>query len=155
MKPFLKNKGRKLCISILTGLICLTLAGGCTSNFDDIKGLYKYKETIYNNPASSYFTTKDNADDYLITDDSLTVIHKDGTEEKIAAGFEKSEVDKASFISLFKPEIIMPDISGYKQRYEYSIDKHYRLYTMDSEIWIALCAKNTMWSIFRLVRVED
>ena len=155
MKIFQKGNGRKLCILILTGLICLILTGGCASSIDDIKGLYKYEETDYNNPASPYLVALDKDNEYLITEDSLTVIHKDGSEEKIAAKFEESEVDEASFASLFKPETIAPDISGYKHRYEYSVDEQYRLYTMDGEVWLARCPGCIMGTIYRLVEVEE
>ena len=89
MKGFLKDKGTKFCILIPVIVPCLGIFGGCVSNDfnsrDDINGYYEYEETIYHNPMSSYLVTKDNADNYLIADDSLTIMHTDGTKEEIAA----------------------------------------------------------------------
>ena len=140
---------------LLVPIICLGIFGGCAANDDDINGYYEYEETIYHNPASSYLVTKDNADDYIIADDYLTIVHTDGTEEQIPASFAKSEVDEEAFVALFQFEIGVPDISAFKQRHQYSINEQYRLYVMDDEVWLAQCPRDTMWSIYRLTKIED
>ena len=154
MKSVLKEKGPKLRILLLVPIICLGIFGGCASN-DDINGYYEYEETVYHNPASSYFVTKDNADDYIIADDYLTVVHTDGTEEKISASFDKSEVDEEAFVALFQFEIAVPDISVFEERHQYSINEEYRLYVMDDEVWLAQCPRGTMWGIYRLTKMEN
>lgn len=118
-------------------------------------GYYEYEETIYHNPASSYLVTKDNADDYIIADDYLTIVHTDGTEEQIPASFAKSEVDEEAFVALFQFEIGVPDISAFKQRHQYSINEQYCLYVMDNEVWLAQCPGGIMWGIYRLIKMED
>ncbi|MBA7577979.1 hypothetical protein ES708_19835 [subsurface metagenome] len=140
---------------LLVPIICLGIFGGCAANDDDINGYYEYEETIYHNPASSYLVTKDNADDYIIADDYLTIVHTDGTEEQIPASFAKSEVDEEAFVALFQFEIGVPDISAFKQRHQYSINEQYRLYVMDDEVWLAQCPGDTMWGIYRLTKIED
>ena len=155
MKSFLNKKGPRLWMFILVQIVCLGIVGGCASNDDDINGYYKYEETIYHNPASSYLVTKDNADDYIIADDSVTIVHIDGTREKILASFDKSEVVEEAFVALFWPEIGVPDISVFKQRYQYSINEQYCLYVMDNEVWLAQPSGGTMWGIYRLIKIED
>lgn len=140
---------------LLVPIIGLGILGGCTANDDDINGYYKYEETVYHNPISSYSVNKDNADDYIIADDSLTILHTDGTEEQISASFDRSEVDEEAFVALFQFEIGVPDISTFKQRHQYSINWEYRLYVMDDEVWMAECPEDMMWGIYRLTKIED
>lgn len=160
MKSLLKEKGPRFYVLILMAIACLGNPGGCVSEDvyspDIINGYYEYEETVYQNPLSSYLVTKENASDYIITNNSVTIVHSDGTEEKIDAGFEKSEVDQAAFTALFiMPEAGMPDISVYQKRLQYRVDEQYSLYVMDHEIWWARCSPvGTMWSIFRLVKVD-
>ena len=47
---------------------------------------------------------KTNAADYVITDESVTILYTDGTKEEITAGFEKSKVDEEAFAALFMPK---------------------------------------------------
>lgn len=133
---------------------CIISTVACTMDNEDITGYYQYENTIYTNPASSYMVTKENAANYVITEDSLTILHADNTKEQIPSSFEKSEVDAEAFAALFLFEIGIPDISSYKQSYQYSINEQYRLYVMDDEVWLAQCPRDTMWGIYRLVKVE-
>jgi hypothetical protein len=144
----------KKILILLVLIICLGTVGGCASS-GDINGRYKYEETIYLIPLSSYIVMKDNADDYIIANDSLTIVHTDGTKEQIKASFNKSEVDKEAFAALFQFKIGVPDISVFKKRSQYIVNEQYRFYVMDGEVWIAQCPKNLMWAIYRLVKVED
>ena len=104
---------------IMVQIIGFGVVGGCATTDDGINGYYKYEETIYRNPVSSYLVTKDNADDYIIADDSVTIVHTDGTREQILTSLNKSEVDEEAFVALFQfqPEIGVPDISVFKQRH--------------------------------------
>jgi len=144
----------KIIILPLIVIGCILSIVACTTNNEDITGYYQYENTIYANPASSYMVTKENAADYVITEDSITILHTDGTKEQITSSFEKSEADAEAFTALFLFEIGMPDISAYKQRHQYSINEQYLLYVMDDEIWLAQCPRDTMWGIYRLVEVE-
>lgn len=148
----LKYKKLKVWVTILAELLCLGVMVACASNDEDINGYYRYEKTIYNNPASSYMVTKENAADYVITEESVTILHTDGTKEQITASFEKSEVDAEAFAALFMPKVSVPDISGFKQRHQYSINEQYRLYVMDGEVWLAQCPRDTMWGIYRLAK---
>ncbi|MFP3974864.1 MAG: hypothetical protein ACLFVK_01410 [Dehalococcoidia bacterium] len=155
MKNSLKDRGSTLWIVSLVAIMCLGIIGGCAPDDNDINGYYKYGKTIYKNPASSYMVTKHNADNYLIADDSVTIVHADGSEEKIIASFDKSEVNEEDFVALFQPKAGVPDISVFEQRYQYSINEQYCLYVMDDEVWLAQYPGGTMWSIYRLVKAED
>lgn len=139
---------------VLAGLLCLGGLTACTSHNDDINGYYRYEKVIFHNIASSHLPTAENTPDYLITDTSLIILEKDGTYKQITAGFEKSEVDVEEFNALFQFDIGVPDISGYKQRYQYIVDRQYRLYVMDDKIWIAECPMDIMWGIYQLAKVE-
>ncbi|MDD5190448.1 MAG: hypothetical protein PHE50_05335 [Dehalococcoidales bacterium] len=149
-----KLKPYKLWVLILVAIFFLTAAGGCAHN-DSIVGHYVFEQTIYKNSASSYFATKDNADEYIITDNSLIVIHTDGTRTQIPADFHKSKIEIEQYTALFKPPIGVPDISMFKERYQYSINDQYRLYVMDDTVWIAQCPSEIMWSIYRVVKIQD
>jgi hypothetical protein len=149
----LKDKAPRLWMLLLVPVICLGIVGSCASK-EAINGYYEYETTIYHNPISSYLVTKENADDYIIADDSVTIVHADGTEEKISASFDKSKVDEEAFVALFQIQIGVPDISAFKQRHQYSINEEYRLYVMDDEVWLAQCPRDRMWGIYRLTKIE-
>jgi len=149
-----KYKMIRIGMTFLAGLLCIGVIASCASNNEDIKGYYRYEKTVYMNPLSSWFVTKENAPEYVITEKSITILHTDGTKEQITASFEKSEVDVEAFAALFMPNFSMPDISGFKQRHEYSINEQYRLYVMDGDVWLAQFPRGTMWGIYRLVKVE-
>ena len=142
-------------MTVLAELLCIGGIVACVSNAADISGYYRYEETIYQNPASSYMVTKENANDYIITEESITILRIDGTKEQITASFEKSEVDIEAFAALFMPKVGVPDVSGFKQRRQYSINEQYRIYVMDDEIWIVQCPNDMMWAIFKLVKIEN
>lgn len=144
---------RKLRMLLLVPVICLGIFGSCTSD-DDINGYYEYEATVYNHPASSHMEIKENARDYIITDDSLTIVYPDGAEEQISASFDKSEVDEEAFVALFQFEIGVPDISVFEQLHQYSINEEYHLYVMDDEVWLAQCPRGKMWGIYRLTKIE-
>ncbi|MBA7590772.1 hypothetical protein ES708_32909 [subsurface metagenome] len=153
MKSLLKDKRPKLRMLLLVQIICLGIVGGCAANDDDINGYYEYEETIYKIPLSSYI--EHNADAYIIADDSVTIVHTDGTREKILASFDKIEVDEEAFVALFQPAVGVPDISVFQQRHQYSINEQYCLYVMDNEVWLAQCPGGIMWGIYRLIKMED
>ncbi|MDD5288358.1 MAG: hypothetical protein PHY28_04520 [Dehalococcoidales bacterium] len=150
----------KIGMTFLAGLLCLAVMAGCVSNNVDIKGTYRYEKTVYMNPLSSWYTTKENAPKYVVAEMSLTILQTDGTEEQITASFEKSEVDVEAFAALFMPGVRMmgesgvPDISGFKQRYQYSINERYRLYVLDGETWLAFGQGGSMWGIYQLVKTR-
>jgi len=150
----LKYNKPKVCVTIFAVLLCLGVMVACSSNDEDIYGYYQYEDTIYLNGLSSYLVTKANAPDYVITDESVTILHADGTKEQIMASFEKSEVDIEAFTALFMAKVGVPDILVFKQRQQYSINEQYRLYVMDGEVWLAQCPGNTMWAIYQLIKVE-
>lgn len=145
---------KTILVILLTSIISLGFLAACTPAEDeDISGYYRFKKTISVNVASSQFTTKENAPDYVITDESLIILYKDGTYEQVSAGFEKSEVELGTFASLFAVGSKVPDISGYTQRHQYSIDRHYCLFVMDDEVWLA-GPSSDIWFIYQLVKVE-
>jgi len=84
---------------------------------EDIFDYYRYEKTIYKNPLNWYMVVKENAADYVITEDSVTIRYTNGTGEQIAGSFEKSEVDAGAFAALFRTEVVVPNISGCKQRF--------------------------------------
>ena len=146
----------KIIILPLVLVGCLLSNISCTSNNADITGYYRYDKSIYySNPASSHLMVKENAPDYIIAPESLTILHTDDTKEQITGSFEKSKVDTETFNALFIFEMGIPDISGYQQRHQYSINEQYRLYVIDDEVWLARCPRDTMWAIYQLVKVED
>lgn len=154
-KDILKYKKLKVWVMILATFLSLGVTAACVSNDDeDIEGYYRYEKTIYALPLSSYIAQQENVD-YVITEDSFTIRNIDGSKEMIATNFEKSEVDIESFTALFKPTINVPEISGFKQRYQFFINERYRMYTMDREVWLALCPEDTIWRIYQLDKVED
>jgi hypothetical protein len=141
----------------ILAILLLLLIGmvACASNDEAIYGYYQYDKTIYNNTLSSYLMTKENAPDYIITEDSFTILNTDGTQEKILTNFKKNKVDANEFANLFQPGSGMRYISDFQQRYQYIVNEVYRIYVMDNEIWLAQCADDTMWSIYRLVKTGD
>jgi hypothetical protein len=98
---------------------------------------------------------KENAPDYVINDDSFSILYNDGTEEQILTSFKKRNLNTTDFENLFPPNTGMLDISRFKQCYQCIIDDVYRLYVMDDEVWLTLCANDTIWSIYKLDKIEE
>lgn len=147
---------------VLTGLLCLGSVSACTSDNEDIKGTYRFEKTIYMNPLSSMLPTKENSPKYVITGDYIAIIQTDGTKQQITANFSKSDVDVNTFGALFMEFSAMgqysaPDVSGFKQRYQYSVNEQYLLYKMDDRLWLAQLAlgkDKKMWYIYQLVNTD-
>ena len=140
---------------MLVAILCLGFMAACTSTHEDINGYYQYEKTVYRNSLGEYIMTKEDAPDYIISKTSFTFLYIDGTRKQISSSFKKSKVDTEEFAALFQYNINVPDISVFKQRYQYIINDEYSLYAMDSEVWLALCADNTMWSIYQLVKFAE
>ncbi len=151
----IKVKIISLSLLILVSFLCIGLISACNSTENNINGYYQYEKTIYRNPLSSYLMVKENAPDYVITDDCFNILYNDGTEEQISTVFKKSKLNKNDFEDSIQPYIEILDTSGFKQCYQYIIDDVYRLYVMNDEVWLALCANDTMWSIYKLDKIEE
>ena len=152
IRHFIKHK---VWIALLASIIIMLV---CVSNEEenknkDIYGNYRYEETIYRNPLSSQMAI--NTPKYIIKKNNITKLQTFGSEEKITASLKKSELNEEAFKNMFMPEVGVPDISNYKQCYQYSINERYCLYVLDDEVWLVEFPNGTMWSIIRIVKIKQ
>ena len=132
-----------------------------TNNCSNICGYYEFDENIYTNPLSSFFAVKGYMPYYGISKNALMIINNEnGSIQEFAAIFAKSSLDKEDFKLLFEPVMGIPDISQYRERYQYAVfsvegTPEYRLYVMDGEVWLATMHRDVLWSIYKLVKTDE
>lgn len=63
-----------------------------------------------------------------------------------------AEVDETAWQEMF-PSGLEPDISGFKQRIEYTVSDSHRIYLMDGEIWLGIFDNGTLTSLFKVSKV--
>lgn len=115
---------------------------------------YAFDENLYTNPLSSYIAFDGTGQLYLLEPDKgFTIVSEETGEvqENIpSVNWNGKEVDTEEWNALF---MIKPvGISAYSVRMQYDISDRYRIYQMDSEIWLATINPkiNGMWSLYRL-----
>lgn len=128
--------------------------------FTDIRGSYEFDENIYTNPLSSFFAVKGNMPYYIISTNKFMIMDtENSSQQEFSVDFTKRPLDKDGFGLLFKPDLGRPDISKYRECYQYEVVSgegivQYRLYLMDDELWLATMHNDVMWSIYKLVKTD-
>jgi hypothetical protein len=168
----IKNYSKGL-ITFVIGLCC-TIIIACAFNPKVIKsgdisnlyGSYAFENVIYKYPASSmsYFDLKEY---YTFNRDSFYLVNALNREQFVIS-YEREEVDEKKFNESFLIYFDIPDISGYKSRYQYTLKNQntksfYRIYEMDEEVWLARINmgageqedKESIWTIFKLAKIHE
>lgn len=149
-------------------IVCLTIAALSTSacapatgmiNPDDpdsLCGNYIFDKLIYMNPLSSYMPAEGMQEYFNLSRSMLTIINQAGERQYVAISMdERRTLDQQGFDDLFMPDLEKPDLSRFRDCYEYRLcendNNSYRLYVLDKEIWLTrLHSKAGMWSIYRI-----
>ncbi|MEN6389182.1 MAG: hypothetical protein ABFD04_02120 [Syntrophomonas sp.] len=132
-----------------------------TNDSYDIRGCYEFEENVYTNPLSSFLAVKGHMPYYKISARALTINNdENGSKQEYSADFSKVPLNKERFTSLFNPDLGRPDISRYRECYQYAVfsaqgTPQYRLYVMDNEVWLAAMHNDVMWSIYRLKKTDE
>ncbi|HWP79580.1 MAG TPA: M56 family metallopeptidase [Candidatus Acidoferrum sp.] len=117
---------------------------------------YAFDENLYTNPLSSYIPFEGTGQLYLLDPDTgFTIVGEETGEvqENIPSediDWYGKEVDAAAWDALFMTQPV--DIGAYSLRMEYAVGDRYRVYQMDSQVWLAAVNLNggSMWSLYRL-----
>lgn len=178
VKNILKFKKPGIWVILAAVLLCAVTIIVCTSNPDftgketsanqisakELSGLYVFDKNLYTTPMSSSFPPSKGSLLYFeIAADSLRVIDKEqGTTKEYTAVYEKKAVDENTFAVPFSDMAVPPDISQYKNSYQYAVFSsgdswEYRLYIIDNEVWIASFSgrDSWLWSLYKITRSED
>ena len=162
-KPALWIKVLSIVIVCTAALALATSA--CTPmpgliNPDDPDSLcenYIFDRLIYMNPLSSYIPREGMQEYYNLSRSMLTIVNLEGERQYVAISLdEKRTLDQQGFDDLFMPDLEKPDLSRFKDCYEYRLCENdnnhsYRLFLLDKDIWLArLHSKAGMWSIYRI-----
>jgi len=129
--------------------------------FADIRGFYEFDENIYTNPLSSFMAVKGDMPYYIISTNLFEIVDiENSSKQEFSVNFDKKPLDKDSFYRLFELDLGRPDISQYRECYQYAVfsaegKPQYCLYVMDDKIWLAALHNDAMWSIYRLVKNDD
>ncbi len=160
-------------IIVATIILCFGVITACTANTESetdalsgIYGYYEFHENVYTNPLSSFMAVKGYMPYFGITENALLILYapalgnKDGSVQEFAAVFKKEPLVKKDFELLFEPDWHIPDISQYRERYQYAVFSakdapEYRLYIMDGEIWLAMLSSGRIWSIYNLEKRDN
>ncbi|NIK77709.1 beta-lactamase regulating signal transducer with metallopeptidase domain [Paenibacillus castaneae] len=156
---------------IIAVAVCATnpIVNGTLKETGEPYGSYRFEKQVYMNPLSSFMPFEGFKEYYTLTEDSLTITNEAGNQQKLKAAYERKALDEQEFKDSFMlPSINVPNISGYKERYEYvltdsAVDPQYRLFLLDDELWLAKIHKDTvntlkseyMWSIYKISKLDD
>lgn len=169
----IKMSAAKRLAAVCLAAFCVFFISACTDNTTVIErtkeskelfGNYRFEEQVYMNPASSFIATADLREHYTFTKTSI-IISNESSKQELPASYEREKVDEEAFKDLFFIELGVPDISLYKERYQYTLtapseSPAYRLYMMDEEIWLAKMQSDSamsqrsehIWSIYKIVK---
>lgn len=147
-------------VTVIALAISANAPGSGEINPDDpasLYGNYIFEKQIYMNPVSSYIAFDGLEEYYTLSQNMLAITGQDGARHYITISMgEKRRLDKAKFDDLFIGNAGIPDISKYRDCYEYPLCENdnqygYRLYLLDGDIWLArLHSKVRMWSIYQI-----
>lgn len=161
---FKESKRWFVIISILLFLIIVVAymtnqnKSAVVSDTNEFYGNYIYEKTVYISPLNSFCTFDGFVEYYTFSRDSMTITDKIGLQRKIPAQYAKVVVDTEDFNAAFNIDEYIPDITKYKERYQYTLNDFtpinpvYRIYLMDDEVWLASMNSGTMWTIYKLKR---
>jgi hypothetical protein len=173
VKNVLNFKKPKTWLIIVTVVFCAGVIIACAANPQsgdigsdkDIFGYYEFDKNIYTWPLSSFLPVKGYMPYFKISQNALKIISStDSSAQEIPGVFEKKPINKDDFKSMFDMDLNIPDISSYKECYQYAVFSadgapEYHLYVMDGEIWLVNIHKNRegnigIGSIYKLVKTD-
>jgi len=162
-------KNFKRWAAIIAVMLYLIVTAACAANQKENSGVqetsglygnYLFETAIYMNPLSSFYPFDGYVEYYTFTEDMLMITNETGLQTIVPAKYEKVAVDTEAFKDAFDIDVGVPDISKYKERFQYTLNEltstnpAYRLYLMGSEVWLARINNTSIWSIYKLKRVD-
>lgn len=177
VKNILRFKAPKKRVIVFSAAACIIAVAVCATNpivngalqeTGEPYGSYRFEEQVYMNLLSSFVAVDGFKEYYTFTKNSLIITDGAGNQQKMKAVYERKALDVQKFNESFMPSINVPNILGYKERYEYvltdsAVDPEYRLFLLDDEIWLAKTHKdnvNTLkseyiWSIYKISKLDE
>lgn len=177
VKNILRFKTPKKRVIVFSAAACIIAVAVCATNpivngalqeTGEPHGSYRFEEQVYMNLLSSFVAVDGFKEYYTFTENSLIITDGAGNQQKMKAVYERKALDVQKFNESFMPSINVPNILGYKERYEYvltdsAVDPEYRLFLLDDEVWLAKTNKdnvNTLkseyiWSIYKISKLDE
>lgn len=177
VKNILRFKTPKKRVIVFSAAACIIAVAVCATNpivngalqeTGEPYGSYRFEEQVYMNLLSSFVAVDGFKEYYTFTENSLIITDGAGNQQKMKAVYERKALDVQKFNESFMPSINVPNILGYKERYEYVLtdsaaDPEYRLFLLDDEVWLAKTHKdnvNTLkseyiWSIYKISKLDE
>ena len=177
VKNILRFKTPKKWVIFLTAILCVTAVVTCAANpvkeamtksSDVPYGNYVFEKQVYMTPLSSFMVFDGFKEYYTLTKNLLILRDETGIKQRFAVTYKQDKVDEQAFKNSFMINISVPDITKYKDKYQYTLTDTsgsavYRIYCMDDEIWLARIHKNSantqkseyIWSIYKITSVEE
>jgi len=177
VKNILRFKTPKKRVIVFSAAACIIAVAVCATNpivngalqeTGEPYGSYRFEEQVYMNLLSSFVAVDGFKEYYTFTENSLIITDGAGSQQKMKAVYERKDLDVQKFNESFMPSINVPNILGYKERYEYvltdsAVDPEYRLFLLDDEVWLAKTHKdnvNTLkseyiWSIYKISKLDE
>jgi len=166
----LRFKKPKFWMTISVSLLCMAVIVACGANpnkgketppdLSSLYGRYRFTETIYMNPISSFMPVQEYMPHYVLSEEGLVIEELDGTETKVPGVFEAAvPVTEADFKQAFSTAVGIPDISVYRERFQFTLNAGsygdvYRLYYLDGSVWLAQLHQDKIWSIYELLKTN-
>lgn len=141
---------------------------GSNDRPENVYGKYAFKKQIYMNPLSSFLALDGFHEYYTFLENAFILTDQDGNQKSMEISYQPAPAEDASFRGSFMMDGFgIPDITAYKERYQYTLTDTYgraiyRLYLLDGEAWLARIHQDSVnvkkseyiWSIYQLERFE-
>ncbi len=177
VKNILQFKKPKKWVVALAVILCVTVVFACAANpmkktsakmSNELFGNYMFEKQVYMNSLSSFMAFSGYKEYYTLAENLLVLTDETGHQQRIEVSYERKVLDEEEFNNSFKIKSTgTPDISAYKERYQYTLNGTYgsvvyRLYHLDDELWLARIHKDTantqkneyIWSIYKITKYE-
>ena len=176
LKNIMQFRKPKKWVIIPAAILCVAAIVACAVNPTENTGAkagnkpygnYVFEKQVYMNPLSSFIAFDGYREYYTLTENLLILTDEAGNRQRFSVTYEQAKVDEQEFKNSFILNIGVPDITTYKERYQYTLTSAfnsdvYRIYRLDDEIWLARIHKDTantqkseyIWNIYKITRFD-
>jgi hypothetical protein len=106
-------------------------------------GTYKVEKIIYSDPLAQYAADSPQLQSLSLDARTLSLLFDDKSQKTVSINYDKTVLSEDDFTGIFSLEYNRPDITYYKNRTQWILNKAsrqqsgFRVYQLDGELWLA------------------